>query len=173
VLGIEGRQHLVESARASAREYGVSEGQVEFVQGDVMVALEQLEIGRFDTVFCFGFFYHTMDHMPLLRKIARLKPTSLVIDTAISTRPGSVIEVRDEAIESESNAVVGEIGDPGRALKGSPSRAALELMLKAAGFSDLHYFNWRNAGIKRWDDLKDYYLGKRVSGAAIWDCVTK
>lgn len=167
VLGIEARQHLTEAARVNMREYRVPEGQVEFVQGDVMVELDQLESGRFDTVFCFGFFYHTMDHMPLLRKIARLKPTSLVIDTVISTRLGSIIEVYDEAIEHESAAAVGDPGNPARAVKGYPSRAALELMLKAVGFSTLHYYNWRSVGIKRWDDLKDYYLGTRVSVTAI------
>ena len=166
VLGIEARQHLIESASASKREYGVPEGRVEFVQGDVMVELEKLEVGRFDTVFCFGFFYHTMDHMPLLRKIARLKPTSLVMDTAISTRLGSIIELRDEAIEHEGAAAVGDPGNPARAVKGYPSKAALELMLKAAGFSALRYYNWRDVGIKRWDDLKAYYLGARVTVTA-------
>jgi len=163
VLGIEARQHLVTSARASMSEYGVPEGQVEFVQGDVMVELEQLEIGRFDTVFCFGFFYPTLDHMPLLRKIARLKPKNFVIDTAISRRPGSIIEVSEELIERESNAFVGDPGDPVRALRGQPSRAALDLMLKAAAFSDLRYYDWQNAGIKRWDELKEYYVGGRIS----------
>lgn len=173
VLGIEARQRLIEAPRVNLREYGVPEGQVEFVQGDVMVELDQLKIGRFDTVFCFGFFYHTLDHMPLLRKVARLKPTSLVIDTGISTRPGSIIEVRDEAIEDEGAAAVGDPGNPAWAVRGHPRRAALELMLKAAGFSALHYYDWRNVGIKRWDDLIDYYLGARVTGAAICGRVTK
>jgi ubiquinone/menaquinone biosynthesis C-methylase UbiE len=163
VLGIEARQHLIEAARASMSEYGVPEGQVEFMQGDVMVELEPLEIGRFDTVFCFGFFYHTLDHMHLLREIARLKPKNLVIDTAISTRPGSIVEVLEELTEDEGNAAVGDPADPARAVRGKPSRAALELMLKAAGFSGLRYYDWRNAGIKRWDDLKAYYLGARIS----------
>jgi hypothetical protein len=166
VLGIEARQHLVESARISMREFGVPQGQVEFVQGDMMVELEQLEIGRFDTVFCFGFFYHTMDHMLLLRKIAHLTPASLVMDTAISTRPGSIIQLQHELIEREGNAAVGDPGDPAQALAGKPSRQALEWMLKAAGFSDLHYYDWRNCGIERWDDLKAYYMGSRVSGTA-------
>ena len=127
VLGIEARQHLVEASRANMRDYGVPQGQVEFVQGDVMIELDQLESGRFDTVFCFGFLYHMIDHMALLRKIARLEPTSLVIDTAISTQPGSIVEVHDEAVQNESAAAVGDHGNPARALKGYPSRAALEL----------------------------------------------
>jgi hypothetical protein len=47
--------------------------------------------GCFDAVLCFGFLYHTIDHLLLLRKIARLKPMSLVIDTATTTLPGSII----------------------------------------------------------------------------------
>jgi len=40
-------------------------------------------------------------------------------------------------------------------------------MLKAPGVPTLHYYSWQNAGIKRWDDLKDYYLGIRVSVTAV------
>jgi 2-polyprenyl-3-methyl-5-hydroxy-6-metoxy-1,4-benzoquinol methylase len=167
VLGVEARRHLVEASRANMRHYEVPEGHVEFVQGDVMMELDHLESGRFDTVFCFGFLYHTIDHMPLLRKIARLKPTSLVIDTAISTQLGSIVEVHDEAVQNESAAAVGDPGNPARAVKGYPSRAALELMLKAVGLPVLRYCDWRNVGIKRWDDLKDYYLGERVSVTAM------
>jgi hypothetical protein len=164
VLGIEARQHLTDAARATMVEYRVPEGKVEFLRGDVMVELDKL--GHFDTVLCFGFLYHTIDHMALIRKIARLQPTALILDTAISPRAGSVIEVRDEAIEEEMAAAVGEPGNPERAVKGNPTIAALELMLNAGGFSTLNYYNWRNAGIKRWTDLEDYYLGRRVSVTA-------
>jgi 2-polyprenyl-3-methyl-5-hydroxy-6-metoxy-1,4-benzoquinol methylase len=166
VLGIEARQRLTDAARANMIEYRVPAGKVEFVHGDVMVELDKLEPGSFDTVFCFGFLYHMIDHMALLRKIARLQPTNLVIDTSISLRPGSVIEVREEETEHESAAAVGEPGNPKRAVSGNPSRTALELMLNAGGFLTLNYYNWRNVGIKRWDDLKDYYLGKRISVTA-------
>ncbi len=166
VLGIEARQHLTDGARANMIEYQVPPGKVEFVQGDVMVELDKLESGAFDTVFCFGFIYHMIDHMVLLRKIARLQPQNLVIDTSISLQPGSIIEVRDEETEHESTAAVGEPGNPKRAVSGNPSRTALELMLNAVGFSNLNYYNWRNAGIRRWDDLKDYYLRKRISVTA-------
>jgi precorrin-6B methylase 2 len=166
VLGIEARPHLIEAARGNVAEYRVPAGKVEFVEGDIMVELDRLEASRFDTVFCFGFLYHTIDHMALLRKIARLEPSSLVVDTAISTRPESVIEVREEETEHESAAAIGEPGSPTRAVSGNPSRAALELMLNAAGFSTLKYYDWQNAGIERWDDLKDYYLGRRVSVTA-------
>jgi hypothetical protein len=36
-------------------------------------------------------------------------------------------------------------------------------MLKAAGFGEIRHWNWEKAGIKYWADLKDYYLGERVT----------
>ena len=167
VLGIEARRHLIEAARSNMLEYQVPDGKVQFLQSDVLVELDHLEAGRFDTVFCFGFLYHTIDHMALFRKIARLNPTSLVIDTAISIQPGSIVEVRDEEIGHESTGAVGEPGTPIRSVVGKPSREALELMLRAAGFPILRYFDWLSTDIKRWDDLKAYYMRKRISLTAM------
>jgi hypothetical protein len=163
VLGIEARTRLIEAARSNMREYGVTDGQAEFVQGDVLSELDRLEPGQFDTVFCFGFLYHIIDHMPLLRKIARLKPRNLIIDTVVSVRPASIIEIRDEEIENESNGAVGEPGRPARTVSGRPTKLALELMLQAAGFRPQRYYDWLHSGIERWDDVADYYIGTRVS----------
>ena len=163
VLGIEARTHLIESARGNVRQYEVSEKRVEFVQGDALTALDSLPAGSFDTVFCFGFLYHTIDHMPLLRKIARLGPRNLVIDTAIAIGPASIIEVREEDIAPESAGAVGELGHPTMTVKGRPTRSALELMLRAAGFRPVRYYDWLQAGIKKWDTLSDYYVGSRIT----------
>jgi hypothetical protein len=160
VLGIEAREHLVQHARANMMEYGV--GGAEFRQGDVMIELDRLEPGRFDTVLCFGFFYHTCDHMVLLRKIARLEPATLIVDTEVCPRGGTLIELREEATATEGSAAVPETNGSS-ALIGIPTRAALELMLRAIGFRPQRYYDWRNAGIERWDDLEDYYLGRRIS----------
>jgi hypothetical protein len=149
------------------REYGVAAGRAAFVEADVFPALDRLEAGRFDTVFCFGFLYHTLDHMALLRKIARLQPKHLIVDTEISLRPGNFIELRREPVERESNAALTESRD-GTALVGKPTREALEAMLRAVGFAEFRYYDWRRAGIERWDDLKGYYLGERMSVAAQW-----
>lgn len=143
------------------RSYGVG-NQVAFRCGDVM-AEEGCLCGQFDTVFCFGFLYHTLDHMALLRKISRLNPRQLVIDTAISIQRGALVEVEEEETEHESTAAFAEPGSPGRALKGVPTRSALELMLKAAGFRNLEFYDWHHAAIGRWTDLADYYLGKRLT----------
>lgn len=161
VLGIEARPQLVAAAREHLSHRPVS-NRIEFRIGDVMSELPQLS-EAFDTVFCFGFLYHMIDHMALLRAIRRLNPKHLVIDTEISPLPGAIIEVREEAIDDESAAAVAESGSPGRALKGWPTKSALEMMLKAAGFGEIRYWNWKEAGIKCWVDLKHYYLGQRVT----------
>lgn len=166
VLGIEARDHLVEAANSNMREYGAPANKVEFMKGDVLADLDQFEPGRFDTVFCFGFLYHTIEHMPLLRKIARLKPKHLIIDTLISVSPAKIVEIKEERIGDESNGAVGEPGTPTSIVIGKPSRSALELMLRATGFPRLRYYDWLNAGITRWDDLQVYYMGQRISVTA-------
>lgn len=163
VLGIEARPHLVQVACDNLREYTGPGRAVEFVQGDVFSELDRLPPERFDTVFCFGFLYHTIDHMSLLRKIARLGASHLIIDTWISSRRGCIIEVLDEGVDHESQAAVPDPGTPTSALKGSPTKQALGMMLKAVGFTKLYYYDWQKAGIKRWDDLKAYYMGSRVT----------
>ena len=163
VLGIEARSYLVEASKSNLSGYGVSESHTEFVQGDVLTEIDRLQPGLFDTVFCFGFLYHTNDHMSLLRKIARLEPKYLVIDTLISVNPAKIIEIRKEKIDLESNGAIGEPGAPSFTVIGKPSKSALELMLQAVGFQPVRYYDWLNAGITRWDDLEAYYLGERVS----------
>jgi len=161
VLGIEARSHLVAAAREHLSQWPVS-ARVEFRIGDVLSELPQLS-EAFDTVFCFGFLYHMIDHMALFRAIRRLNPKHLVIDTVISFHPGAIIEVREEAIDVESAAAFAESGSPGWALKGYPTKSALEMMLNAAGFGEIRYWNWKEAGVRCWTDLKDYYLGGRMT----------
>jgi SAM-dependent methyltransferase len=126
-LGIEARRNLVAAAREhlSNRPFSSS---VEFRVGDILSELSRLNEG-FDTVFCFGFLYHTIDHMALLRAIRRLNPKHLIIDTAISSQPGAIIEVWEEAIDREAAAAFAEFGSPGWALKGWPTKSALEIII--------------------------------------------
>lgn len=153
VIGIEAREHLVKAARENMREYGITG--VKFIPADVFEELDSLHEPP-DTVLCFGFFYHTLEHMSLLKKITRLKPSHLIIDTAISLRPGSLIEVEPEFPKEESAGRFEQV-------KGTPTKQALELMLSVSGFANLSYYNWQDAGITDWRELKDYYLGKRIT----------
>lgn len=162
VLGIEARDHLVKSAHANMQEYRVPHEQYDFILGDVFEELDRLKPNTIDSVFCFGFLYHTIDHMLLLSKIAGLNPSHVIVDTEIALDPGSVIQVRPERIAGEGHAAVPCSGDPAHTLVGRPSKMALELMLSSCGWTWV-YYDWHHVGIKRWDDLEDYHEGWRLS----------
>ena len=163
VLGIEAREYLVKNARNNLRVYQVPETQVQFIAGDVFETFDQLEQDRFETVFCFGFLYHTMHHMFLLNAIARLRPTYLILDTVIDSDPDPVVFLRLEDVAHEAFGAVPDPGDRERILTGVPTKSALELMLSHSGFPLITYFDWYQAGIKQWGDLVDYHEGRRVS----------
>jgi precorrin-6B methylase 2 len=165
VWGIEAREHLIISAEANLRQYGIAEeDRCRFIQGDVLDEIDRIESGSIDTVFCFGFFYHTIHHLLLLSKIARLKPQHLIIDTQIDLRPVDGIFVRRESTEEEGNVA---LAGAKHTVVGVPTRGALELMLANFGWTP-RYYNWHQAGIRLWDDLPDYYEGWRVS--LVIDC---
>ncbi|MGH9433829.1 MAG: hypothetical protein ACRD3T_20050 [Terriglobia bacterium] len=150
------------------REYDVPEASVQFVLGDVFEELERLEPGIIQTVFCFGFLYHTMHHMLLLSKLARLRPSHLILDTRIDTDPDCIIDVHDEPVSLEASGAVPDLGAPTRTVVGLPTKSALELMLSSSGFASFRYYDWQGAGVKRWDELDDYHEGERVSMVATW-----
>src|SRR4029077_18098773 len=163
VTGIEGRAHLVESAIATAREYGIDADRYRFIVGDLFDEIELVPTDSIDTVFCFGFFYHTAHHMLLLSKIARLNPKHLILDTEIDETTGDlVVRLKKEKVDREGTSLVGEPGDPMHALVGKPSRSALETMLSSYGWT-FTYYDWRRAGIKNWRGLIDYRDGSRVT----------
>jgi len=159
VIGIEARERLVHAARANLREYCLLEDQVTIVQGDIYDVLSAFEPGEIDTVLCLGFFYHTLHHMRLLHLLARLCACHVLIDTAITKSAVAAIRLRHEKAENEANAFA-----PGRedALVGVPSKAALEQMLRYAGFG-FSFYDWHNGKQESWEGLEDYRERRRVS----------
>jgi predicted nicotinamide N-methyase len=163
VTSIEVRSYLVENANASVREYGIEENRYRFIAGDVFDLLDQLPTDSIDTVFCFGFFYHTPHHMLLLSKIHRLNPGHLILDTEIDpSTTDPIVRFRKEKITREANSLMGQPGDPQHAFVGKPSRSALETMLTSFGWT-FSYYDWHRAGIKDWHGMRDYRDGRRVS----------
>jgi hypothetical protein len=163
VTGIEGRAYLVASANSTFLDYGVSQERFRFIVGDVFDGLDLLEPDSIQTVFCFGFFYHTPHHMLLLSKIARLNPRHLVLDTEIDPSTSeSVVRLKMERVSREANSPIEAPGDPTQAVVGAPSRSALELMLSSFGWN-FRYYDWHHAGITDWRALYDYHGGRRVT----------
>lgn len=162
VVGIEPRQHLVDFSSSNMAKYGISDDQFKFICGDVFSVIDVLDPGSIDTVFCFGFLYHTMHHLRLMEKIAKLRPRHLILDTEIAPDHDSVIRVRAENVSGEGAGWTPSLADKSQTIIGFPSRSALGLMLSSCGWN-FSYYNWRESGIRRWDDLIDYHEGRRVT----------
>jgi hypothetical protein len=128
----------------------------------MLAELPKLPPGAFDTVFCFGVFYHTIHHLPLLRAIARLAPRVLLMDTAVSRGDLPVILLREDTAADEGNAI-GEEGEADeRPLVGYPTRSALDLLLRKAGL-EYTCVDWNEVAVPSWDGLVDYRDGGRVT----------
>jgi 2-polyprenyl-3-methyl-5-hydroxy-6-metoxy-1,4-benzoquinol methylase len=162
ILGIEARQHLIDHSFNNMRMYGVPDGKVDFLLGDVFKVINDLEPGRFDTVFCLGFFYHTLYHMELLNQIARLNPKHLILDTCVDVDPDPIVVLQYEGVAHETAGAVSDEGDRTRLLVGHPTCKGLEMMLHSAGFS-CRFIDWHRLGIKNWESIREYHEGQRVT----------
>lgn len=163
VLGIEGRQQLVDNAKKTFEQYEIPRSSFDFICGDVHKELMKIESGTIDVVFCFGFFYHTLNHMQILSEIKRLNSRYLIIDTSISTSDKPVIEIREESTDDEANAIR-TTNNYSLALVGYPSKSAIEMMLRHMEF-DFSYYDWQNKTSNS-KDLEDYQRNLRISMVA-------
>jgi SAM-dependent methyltransferase len=161
VTGLEARNELVNAGVDTMREYGIPDSSFRCVMGDAFDTIDQIAPDSIDTVFCFGFFYHVTNHMLLLSKIARLQPRHIVIDTAVTADPRSVVLFQKEDPDNESDAARTDQAQK-LVLAGIPSKAAMELMITSFGWT-FAYYDWHKAGIERWDHIEDYHEGTRVT----------
>jgi len=159
VVGIEGRKELVDNSRSTIKKYGVPDEKYSFIVGDLFDEIEKID-ERIDVVFCFGIFYHIMNHMSLLSSIKKLRPRYIILDSTISNSDNPIIELKLEDIHNPASAITANIAQ--QAIVGLPSKKAIELMLTGLGF-DFSYYDWQNSGIKNWQDIEDYHRGERVS----------
>lgn len=161
VTGIEARPHLVRSAGDNLQQLGMAPDQFQFIQGNAFSTLDQIAPGQIDTVMCLGFFYHVTDHMALLSQIERLKPAHVIVDTAVAADPRNVVVWQVENHDFESDAF--KTSDAQKmVLAGIPSRTALDLMLLSFGWKP-QYYDWKNAGIRKWTHIEDYQERTRVT----------
>jgi len=94
--GIEGRKSKVEKSYELMKEYDVQNEKFEFIHGDVHKEISKIESGKYDVVFCLGFFYHTLRHEFLISEIKRISPKFLILDTMINQNEGPTIRLRSE-----------------------------------------------------------------------------
>lgn len=161
VVGIEGRKDLIDKARLNLNLYLESNSDFQFVHGDVFEECKKFEKHTFDVIFCFGLFYHIMNHMDLLLLIKNLAPKYLILDTRIMPADWPCVGLLSENTNSESNALP-QADQSQERLVGLPSQKAIELMLRTINFNYL-YYDWPNSEISDWTDLQDYQKGQRMA----------
>ncbi|MGR3219524.1 MAG: class I SAM-dependent methyltransferase [Candidatus Anammoxibacter sp.] len=84
VTGIEFRDHLVKNTYENFEKLGYDPGQYNFLKGDIFHYLSNFDPSEFDTILCFGFFYHTIRQVELLELIKGLKPQHFILDTMVT-----------------------------------------------------------------------------------------
>jgi tRNA (mo5U34)-methyltransferase len=126
VVGIEARQMHFDQARFVFEAKEIDPARFTFVHGNIF-DVDFRPFGSFDLVLCLGIMYHITRHTELFGKISAVNSDLLLIDTRISTMPGSVLELRRESTEDHRNAV-------GSGLVMFPSRQAVIDMACDVGY---------------------------------------
>ncbi len=144
VTGIELCPELVSTAESTFKQYGIPKTDYRFMTGDFFDVAPKLE-GHFDTVFLFGFLYHTLKHAELFYNISRLKPGTIIVDTRVALVPGPYIEIKK---------------DP--APVGYPTVDAVSMILSYLGYGS-EIVDWQPYLGDNCDGVHDYASGTRVT----------
>ena len=83
VTGVEARPHLVKNAKENFANLGFNINTYTFLQDDVLHYLPKVQKEEFDTILCFGFFYHTTRQIKMLNEVIRIKPRYFLLDTFV------------------------------------------------------------------------------------------
>lgn len=160
VVGIEGRPGLVDAARVTFRDYQVAEHRYELILGDCLTQVQAFETGSFDTVFCFGFLYHTLHHYDLLRAITRVEPATLLIDSRVVPvdEPAIFLAFNDPSLEG---AAIAQQPGEGQVIVGVPTAMTLLLMLDHLGWH-ARVQDTLPPGTLEGEGVRDYCEGRRV-----------
>jgi hypothetical protein len=161
VIGIEGRQELVDSAIENMMHYDIEPNRYHFITGDIHQEIHNIK-ERIDVVLLLGFFYHTMKHYELFEAIKKISPKYIILDSNVfNTGPDTppLIYIKKEPTSNPLYA----IGEKEFALVGVPNKAAINIMLDDIGYT-FQYFDWQKIsmgmGISHCQDYKD---GNRIT----------
>jgi SAM-dependent methyltransferase len=163
VTGVEARDDNVAAAIETMAEYGIAKDRYRFIVDDANEAIAKLTSDDFETIFCFGFLYHTMHHMLVLSAIARLHPKDIIIDTGVCLDNDPVVRLVEEDSGSRSNSMKSGYEASDWVLAGYPSVAALEMMLEHVGYGKIEYYDWSARDIAGLPQMINYYDGRRIT----------
>lgn len=189
VTGVEGRSHLVKFASDNLMSLGYGLENFSFVEDDVFDYLPKVEPKEFDTILCFGLFYHMIRQIELLRQIKRVRPRYFILDTNVAKEESWLAKlvnviprIRFKHFMHLNTTLknLGKAGGVGRlvfqyedhVLEGAtidnidlialPTKSLIEVLLKSHGFT-FKQLCWNKEEIKNLTGLRDYKSGGRVS----------
>jgi hypothetical protein len=117
------------------------------------------DIGSFDVVLCLGLLYHVSKPMTLLEWISQINTDLLAIDTSLSTREGSLLELRRESLEEPRSACDYE-------LVMYPTKAAVCDMVRQFGYEPVclrpRFSDYTGAEDFRTDRRRAFLCSKRT-----------
>jgi hypothetical protein len=156
VTAIEARASV--AARLDAFPDTTLKSRITMRVSDVFAGLEEAVAAgeRYDVVAVFGLLYHVMDHFRLLLLVHQLQPKLIIIDSDFIKQQGALIRLVREDTDNDLNAAPQTAGQK-VAVKGVPSRAALDLMAQALGYG-LTWSDWGALPPEQRAGVQDYYL---------------
>ncbi len=173
VVGVEPRSNLVSDANENLRSLGCKTNQYEFVIDDAFDYLSTVEEEQFDTILCFGFFYHIKNQTELLDLITSTKPKYLILDTfvedfqlpkaelhGIRRRETKKIAGYMVFYQEDQDFDMASFGSSN--LVGMPNKSLVEALLIDGGFN-FKQINWNDENVIDRGDITDYKKQTRVS----------
>lgn len=161
VTGIEARLPLVSKGTDLFDQFSVPTSSYEFIVGDIHDVIPTFtEVGQFDIVMCLGFLYHTPHPQWLLEQISRLCPDVMILDTKVSPLDDPIIVMSEEP--TNSNLAAWNGNEP-TALISMPTLSALKMMIPAAGFESVEFYDWPSELATEWAGCGDYKNGERIT----------
>jgi len=163
VIGVEGRQNLVENAQTTFVDLRVPSQRYDFVNADIFDFLPSIAPGAVDVILCLGFFYHTIRQVEMVREMQRIAPEVVIIDSNVhvaadGAAPAALVLRREDS--AEEHATVDPIN-----LAAWPTAEFVEMLFSTHGY-DMTRLDWMGAGVDPKDGLSDYFEGWRKSFVA-------
>jgi tRNA (mo5U34)-methyltransferase len=149
VLGVEARDETAARARALRDAFEIPSSRLDLRSGDA-TRLDPEQVGEFDVVLCLGLLYHLEDPVGALRRaralcrrggLLALETQTARLDEPIAHAWGSSDEATESAQAGFAARWERDPDNPLASVDGAvsliPNRAAVELGLAAAGFTDV------------------------------------
>lgn len=150
VTAIEISPEFVKQAEENMKAYEVPEERYDFIQGDILDNIRNISPGSYDGVLCLGIFYHITYHVELLKELKRIGVKWIIMDTNIISGDRSIVWFKN---------------NPNYGLEGKPTRRAIEVMVKSAGFRYKHIPTQHLTG----PSTEDYQNNKRIMMSILSD----